>query len=249
MAVNDQYILVNQEKEINTSTYKKFLDFIEQIINGKPLQYITNHQEFMGYDFFVNESVLIPQPDTEIVVKNCMDICLNLLSTNKRIKLLDLCTGSGAIAISLDKRLNKYDNIEVYASDISGDALKIAKYNNKKLSANVKFSLSDMFKDLEKQYDIIVSNPPYIATNIISSLPNDVQSEPHIALDGGKDGLKFYRIIAEEGINYLTSGGYLCMEIGYDQAEKVKKILEPSYRNIRIEKDFESNDRCIIATL
>ena len=245
---NNQYILVHQEEEIDELSCKRFGEYIDEIVNGKPLQYITNSQEFMGYDFFVNESVLIPQPDTEIIVQACINICSDLLITKKKIRILDLCTGSGAIAISLDKILNKDNNIDIYASDISQAALEVARFNNEKLLANVKFIQSDMFDNIKDKYDIIISNPPYIATNIINSLPKDVQSEPHLALDGGVNGLKFYQIIEKEGISHLDVGGYLCLEIGYDQAKEVKEIFDKNYEKIRVIKDLGNNDRCIIAT-
>lgn len=243
---NNQYILINQNEELNKEICKEFISNIYEVIEGKPLQYITNNQSFMGYDFFVNKDVLIPQPDTEIVVQKCIEICNNT-SNDKKVKILDLCTGSGAIAISIDKILNKEDNIEVYASDISKRALDVAKKNQETLGSNVNFIHSDMFKDINGKFNIIVSNPPYIKTNIIKTLPKEVQEEPHLALDGGDDGLKFYKIIGEQAKNYLSDEGYLCIEIGYDQAESIKEILEEKYENIEIIKDFAGNDRCIIA--
>lgn len=242
----NQYILINQDEILNDKICNEFNKNIDEIIQGKPLQYITNNQAFMGYDFFVNESVLIPQPDTEIVVQKCIEIYNNLASNNK-VKILDLCTGSGAIAISVDKILNKEDNIEVYASDISMEALKVANKNQKILNSKVNFIQSNMFENIEGKFDIIVSNPPYIKTSVIEHLPKDVQEEPHLALDGGEDGLKFYRTIEQESIKYLRDKGYLCMEIGYDQAISVKEILEEKYENIEVIKDFSGNDRCIVA--
>lgn len=250
LGVNSQYILINQNIEINSEVVRQFYCYVELIIEGKPLQYITNHQEFMGYDFFVNEYVLIPQPDTEIVVRKCIEICNKLLLNNKcKIKILDLCTGSGAIAISIDKILNKDDNVEVYASDISAEALEIAEKNKKILSSSVKFIQSDMFKNIDEKFDIIISNPPYIKTDVIKTLTKDVQSEPNIALDGGPDGLTFYKIIEKESVKYLNNNGYLVMEIGFDQADEVKEILKTTYENIEIYKDLADNDRCIIAKM
>ena len=245
---DNQYILAHQEENINELKSQEFLEYIDQVISGKPVQYITNNQEFLGYDFFVNENVLIPQPDTEIVVQSCIKMCLRLLEDNGTINILDLCTGSGAIAISLDKILNRDDNVKVFASDISKSALEVARINHKNLNSCVQFIESDMFKNISDRYDVIISNPPYISTDIIKNLPIDVQEEPKIALDGGIDGLDFYRIIEKEGVKHLNKGGYLCLEIGFDQAETVKKIFENNYKILNVIKDFENNDRCIIVT-
>ena len=182
----------------------------------------------------------------------------NIYAKVRKVKIWDLCTGSGAIAISLEKYLNleKYlenSNIEIYASDISEKALKIAEKNAKIINqdTNIKFVLSDMFKNIpQKDFDIIVSNPPYIETDTITTLSKEVQNEPLIALDGGNDGLEFYRIIASNGYKYLKNNGTILMEIGYNQKEKVTNIFKESgkYKSIECIKDLSNNDRVIIAT-
>ena len=189
-------------------------------MQGTPLQYITNHQEFMGYDFFVDENVLIPQPDTEILVEEV----LKLAQAKKNCTILDMCTGSGCIGISLAKRLQK--DVQITLVDISNKALKVAEKNAINNKVNVQLIQSDMFNNIDtsKKYDIIVSNPPYIETDEILNLNKQVQNEPHLALDGGKDGLDFYRIFANEAYKYLNKGGYLCLEIGYNQKEKVIQL-------------------------
>ena len=244
--VNETYLVINMENELPIEQENILKSYINKIIHGTPLQYITGKQEFMGIEFEVNENVLIPQPDTEILVEETLKIIKNM--AKKDIKILDLCTGSGAIAISI----SKLQNIKVTASDISNKALEIAKKNNIKNSANVEFVESDLFKNLkEDKYDVIVSNPPYIKREVIKKLNKDVQKEPIIALDGGYDGLDFYRKIINESEKYLKFNGYLCFEIGYDQKEDVIGIIKNKerYINTYSKKDLYGNDRIIITKL
>ena len=248
--MNKTEILINEDKLIEEEKEKIFLSYIKEIVGGKPVQYITNKQEFMGMMFYVDENVLIPQPDTEILVERTINTVENILKNRKGnlpIKILDLCTGSGAIAISISKHIEKSKNdIEIYASDISNEALDIAKKNEISNCSNSKivFINSDMFANLSGKFDIIVSNPPYIETEVIYNLSKEVQAEPHIALDGGKDGLRFYRIIAEESKKYLKPNGYLLLEIGYNQKESVSNIFK-NYGEVICIKDLEGNDRVI----
>lgn len=247
LGVEKQYLVIHLADELNAEDYIKFKENINKLINGKPLQYITNNQEFMGLNFFVNENVLIPQPDTEIIVEETLKKCKELLLKNGKIKILDLCTGSGAIAVSLSIFLG--DEAEVFASDISTKALEVAKYNNGKNNTNVRFIESNLFKNIQEQkFNIIVSNPPYIRSNVINNLPKQVQNEPHLALDGGEDGLKFYKKIIEQACNYIENG-YLILEIGYDQKEDVENLLKENknYSEIKTIQDLSGNDRCVIA--
>ena len=244
---NKQYLVIHMDEEIEDAYYKKFSNYIEQIVDGKPLQYITNKQEFMGMEFYVDENVLIPQPDTEILVENVLEICSQI--KKEEIKILDLCTGSGAIAISINKILNE-NNIKntVLASDISDKTINIAMTNNKKNNANVKFEISDLFEEIkEKDFDIIVSNPPYIKNTIIPNLSKQVKCEPLLALSGGEDGLDFYRKIIDRAYLYIKNNGYLCLEIGYDQKKDVLNIFKEyeNYKDIKVIKDLSNNDRCI----
>ena len=237
-----QYIIVYDNKEIDKQQQWQYFVNIEKLTKGIPLQHITHRQEFMKMDFFVDENLLIPRPDTEILVEEVIKIAQKYNSP----RILDLCTGSGAIAISLKKFV---PNADITAVDISEKALEIAQKNAEKLEAKINFVKSNLFDKLDnKKFDIIVSNPPYIRKDEIKKLSEEVQKEPKIALDGGEDGLDFYRIIAEQAINYLKTGSFLCFEIGYNQKNDVIKIIEDeqNYKNTYCKKDLYGNDRIII---
>ena len=237
-----QYIIVYDNKEIDKQQQWQYFVNIEKLTKGIPLQHITHRQEFMKMDFFVDENVLIPRSDTEILVEEVIKIAQKYNSP----RILDLCTGSGAIAISLKKFV---PNADITAVDISEKALEIAQKNAEKLEAKINFVKSNLFDKLDnKKFDIIVSNPPYIRKDEIKKLSEEVQKEPKIALDGGEDGLDFYRIIAEQAINYLQTGSFLCFEIGYNQKNDVIKIIEDeqNYKNTYCKKDLYGNDRIII---
>lgn len=244
---NKEYLIIHSEDEINTINTKKYLIGIDCLKKSMPIQYITNTQEFMGFKFYVDENVLIPQPDTEILVEEVLDIIKIIKDKKKeKIQILDLCTGSGAIGISLSK--NFANDVIVTCSDISKEALKIVELNSTKNSVNIKIVQSDIFKNIQNKFDIIVCNPPYIESDIIKTLPKEVQNEPVLALNGGKDGLDFYRIIIKEAKNHLNKDGYLALEIGFNQKEKVKKLLKDNnYQNIYSKKDLGGNDRIIIS--
>ncbi|MBR2240380.1 MAG: peptide chain release factor N(5)-glutamine methyltransferase, partial [Clostridia bacterium] len=213
-------LVINHTMEIPEDKIIEFHNGLEKIKDNTPIQYITNHQEFMKLDFYVDENVLIPQPDTEILVEEVLKYVNQIDKTkSSKIKILDLCTGSGAIAVSLAKYI---DNCEITATDISNKAIQIAKLNAEKnlVHTKINFIESNMFENLPKtQYDIIVSNPPYIETETILSLSPEVQKEPLLALDGGCDGLKFYKIILKNYNDYLVQNGKVFLEIGYNQKE------------------------------
>lgn len=240
-----QYLIIYDNETLTKNQEDKFFEGISKLSKGVPIEHITHNKEFMKLNFFVDENVLIPRQDTEVLVEEVIKIAQKI----KARKILDLCTGSGAIAISLAKYL---PNTEITALDISYKALEVAKLNAKtnKVGNQITFIESNLFENLPKEkYDIIVSNPPYIKQDIIKELDKEVQKEPHIALDGGKDGLDFYRKIIDSGYEYLKYGGYLCLEIGYDQKEEVMNLLDDNgqYINKICIKDLYDNDRVIIA--
>lgn len=242
-----QYVIVNDMEELNEKEERKYFDAILKIRKGIPLEHITHQKEFMKLNFFVDENVLIPRQDTEILVEEVIKIAQK---TNAK-KILDLCTGSGAIAVSLAKYLPQS---EITAIDISNEALKIAKKNaiNNQVENQITFISSDMFTNLnDEKFDIIVSNPPYIKRNVIESLDEEVKREPYIALDGGEDGLYFYKKIIRESYQYLKYRGYLCLEIGFDQKIDVIELIEneEKFENTYSKKDLYDNDRIIVTRI
>ena len=242
LSVQKEFLIIHDLQNLNKNQETKYKEFLVRLADNEPLQYIINRQEFMKLNFFVDNNVLIPQPDTEILVEKIIEISK---STNKKLKILDLCTGSGAIAISLAKNII---NSEIYASDISKEALNIAKLNVKKNEVQINLIESDLFENIhEYDFDIIVSNPPYIKSEIIDLLDEEVKKEPVLALDGGNDGLDFYRIIAIKAKDYLKENGILALEIGYDQKDQINEILKyEGYKQIENIKDLANNDRVII---
>jgi len=242
-----QYVIVNDKEELDNIKEKQYLEEIKILKKGVPIEHITHQKEFMKLSFFVDKNVLIPRQDTEILVEEV----INIAKKNNAKKILDLCTGSGAIAVSLAKYLPQ---AEITAIDISNEALKIAKKNaiSNNVENQITFISSDMFTNLnEEKFDIIVSNPPYIKTNVIKNLDIQVQNEPYIALDGGKDGLDFYKKIINESYQYLKYNGYLCLEIGFDQKIDVIELIEntESFTGTYSKKDLFDNDRIIVTRL
>lgn len=244
----DRSLTENENETVADADTQEKIERYRELIKKRemriPLQQLTGVQEFMGLEFYVNEHVLIPRQDTETLV----ELVLNE-HKEKKISLLDVCTGSGCIAISLAK-LGGY--ADVTALDLSEEALKVAKSNSERLlDQPVTFIKSDMFSSLEpgKQYDVIVSNPPYIPSQVIEGLEPEVKDhEPRMALDGEPDGLKFYRILAEEGRKYLKNGGDIYMEIGWDQAKDVTEIFETmGFKGLKTVRDMTGNDRVVCA--
>lgn len=215
-------------------------EYVEKRLGHMPIQYILNKAYFCGLPLYVNENVLIPRFDTEVLVEEV----LALSKKDKSKRILDMCTGSGAIAIAL-KKLGGFDKVD--ALDISDKALEVAKRNAKELDLDINFLKSDMFSSLtsEIKYDIIVSNPPYIQSDVVDTLENEVKDfEPRLALDGDADGMKFYKIIAENYEDYLADNGVLALEIGYDEADDIRALFEG--KNVVIKKDLANLDRVAI---
>ena len=239
----ESYIIANANTQLTKMQENELINCINKITEGYPLQYITNQQYFMRLSFYVDENVLIPQPDTEILVETVIKNITELGIKNKfdlgNMKVLDLCTGSGAIAISIKKYLPE---VQVFASDISKNALKIAQKNANNNKVKINFIKSNMFENISETFDVITSNPPYIKTEEIRKLSKQVQNEPKLALDGGKDGLDFYKIIAKEGPKHLNKNGVILMEIGYDQGQAVTNL----FKNSKCIKDYAGNSRVVV---
>lgn len=246
--------------------YQKFLDCVRQRCTHKPVQYITGSWCFMGLDFFVNEHVLIPRFDTEVLVEEAlkrgtMEMQRSLDGVKHQFtdmyKILDMCTGSGCIAISLAHFWKEWTGAmaecQVTAVDISAQALAVARKNASAHHLDIRLMQSDLFHNLEEteRFDMIVSNPPYIKSEEILNLMPEVQNfEPMMALDGAEDGLKFYKIITRMASQYLNVGGWLLYEIGYDQGEAVSKLMQESgFKNIEIIKDLAGLDRVVAGKL
>ena len=242
-----EYILVHDDKQLTLRQNVDYFKLIKKLIEGVPLQHITHQQEFMKLMFYVDENVLIPRPDTEILVEEVIKLAKSINAK----KILDLCTGSGAIAVSLAKYI---EGSQITATDISRKALSIAKLNatNNDVEDRITFVSSDLFQNIsEEKYDIIVSNPPYIKRKVIKTLDEEVKREPIIALDGGNDGLDFYKKIIGNAYQYLKYKGYLCLEIGYDQKDEVIDLInkEEKYIDTYSKKDLFDNDRIVITKL
>ena len=241
-------LLVHGSRTITAEENEKYRQAVERRKCRVPLQYITGEQEFMGLTFKVNKSVLVPRPDTEILVEEVMR------NLHDGMRILDMCTGSGCILLSLMHYSNDCTGLGV---DISAEALQTAKMNAESIlrispdseESSVTFLQSDLFGGVEAEdrFDIIVSNPPYIRTEIIDTLMPEVRDyEPVLALDGKEDGLFFYRRIIAQAGAYLYGGGMLFLEIGYDQGEDVGRLMEAEgYLQVEIFKDYAGNDRVV----
>lgn len=253
-------LLVHGEREVEDSRKNLYFQCIEKRAERVPLQHITGIQNFMGLDFQVNSHVLIPRQDTEILVEEV----LRELTDGSTI--LDMCTGSGCILISLLKYSNWCHGVGV---DISSEALAVAVHNagvlleakgisaaecmaeNRTSQCTYSFIESDLFEKVKGRFDIIVSNPPYIRTDVIETLMPEVKDhEPRQALDGTADGLYFYRRISEESVKYLNAGGMLYFEIGFDQAHDVEMLMRAAgYTDVRSVKDYAGHDRVVCGRL
>ena len=239
--VNRVSYILNKNQEVSEKDAEKFLSVIKKREERIPLQHITGEQEFMGYSFWVNEHVLIPRQDTEILVEQVARV-----AEGKRV--LDMCTGSGCILLSLAKLCNLQSALGV---DLSKEALEVANRNRERLQCDAEFIQSDLFEQVTGSFDVIVSNPPYIETEVITGLMEEVREhEPYMALDGGQDGLIFYRRIVSEAGKYLSENGYLCFEIGYNQGLEVKKLMEEAgFVECQVIKDLAGLNRVVMGHL
>ena len=229
---------VNPEKELSKEEEEKYCQYIDTREKHIPLQHITGVQEFMGFLFRVNEHVLVPRQDTEVLVEHVLEV----LEAN--MDVLDMCTGSGCILLSLLKLKSQLNGTGV---DISEKALEVANENAKQLGVHAQLIQSDLFSDVEGTFNVIVSNPPYIRTAVIEELKEEVKfHDPYIALDGKEDGLYFYRQIIQEAPKYLKEHGWLFFEIGHDQGKDVSSLMKDAgFRNVTVKKDLAGLDRVV----
>ena len=236
IAMNINYNDLIKYTECSEGEFNIYKTYIERRCSGEPYAYISGVKEFMKLNFIVNKNVLIPREDTEILVLEAIKRCPN--------KVLDMCTGSGCIAISLAKYIQ---NLEVDAVDISSPALTVAKKNAKLNEVDVKFIKSDLFENVADKYDMIVSNPPYIRKDDLKALQKEVKKEPKKALDGGESGLVFYDKILQEAKKHLNPNGVILFEIGYDQAKDITDLAKKyNYKKVKKVKDLSGNDRVLI---
>ena len=233
-------LLAHPEREVSEEERAKFLTLIERREKREPLQYITKEQEFMGLTFETSVNTLIPRQDTECLVEEAMK------NLHDGMAILDVCCGTGCILLSLLHYSNDCTGVGV---DIDANAVSLAKKNAKNLGIDATFAVSDLFEAVEGTFDLITSNPPYIPTKVIETLDPEVKDyEPVAALDGGEDGLTFYRLIAAKAKQFLKRGGMIFFEIGYDQGEDVSEIMkENGYRHIEVKKDLAGLDRIVSA--
>ncbi len=262
MHVPTSRLILEYQHVVHDEQCDAYFELLDRRCAGEPLQYITGVQEFMGLPFKVNPSVLIPRQDTEILVENAVSVMnenkLNgeelPLKTRRYWDILDLCTGSGAIGVSVARLADKV-GLKLTCSDISEDALAVARENAQKNEVTAEFVQGDLFAPFRKRFrrrrfDIIFSNPPYIRSAVIPSLQREInEHEPILALDGGEDGMSFYRRIVAEAPDFLKKDGVLMMEIGFDQLEEVTALMEETHRYDHIQglRDLAGLDRVVFA--
>lgn len=240
--IDHTYYYVHMDEDLTVEQTKEYESLVKKRAERIPLQYITGEQEFMGFTFHVNSSVLVPRQDTETLVEEAIKVI------RPGMKVLDMCTGSGCILISIMKNV---PDIEGLGCDISKQALIVAKENAKLNEVSANFERSDLFENVMETYDVIVSNPPYIPTEeILTLMPEVSQFEPMQALDGREDGLYFYRKIVKECRNYLKPNGMILFEIGHDQGKAVSEMLTyVGFKEVSVVKDLAKNDRVVIGKL
>ena len=242
-------LILRMAEEVTEKQAQRLHAYVTERMTHKPCQYILGTQEFMGYEFATAEEVLIPRPETELLVEEACRIAENWKDTpdGRKRRVLDLCCGSGCIGISFSKLRHGRDLVEL--ADISDAAIALTKKNRERLQADCAVIQTDLFMQIEGKYDMIVSNPPYIRTDEIPKLMAEVRDfEPHLALDGKADGLYFYDKIIRQAREYLYEDGYILFEIGQDQLDAVRGLLvENGYTDIKGIKDYAGLDRIVTA--
>jgi release factor glutamine methyltransferase len=240
-----EFIILNSNYNVSEKEYWYFKEMVNQRLRGKPIAYITGKKFFWKDEFIINEKVLIPRPDTEIIVEQVLKIFKN----KTKINFLDIGIGSGCILLSI---LKERKDFRATGIDISNHALKVCKINAYKLGVKnrIKLFKSDIDKFNKEKYDLIISNPPYIKNLDLTYLEKDIAKfEPKIALDGGLDGISEIRKLIKKSSELIKNNGKLIIEIGYDQKDEVKQLLRKnSFYVNSVEKDLANNDRCIIST-
>ena len=225
-------------EQIDKKRASRVRKLVKRIKTGETLAYVLGQAWFYDLAFFVNENVLVPRADTEVLIE-----AVRAHATKDSKQVLDLCTGSGCVAVTLAKF-----GFSVVASDISEEALKVARRNAGRHSAEVRFVKSNVFQRIKGRFDVIVSNPPYIPTHDIGQEDPAILQEPRLALDGGVDGLEYYRVIAREGREFLLKGGFVAVEIGYDQGEKVSQLFrDNAWFDVKVIKDIAGRGRVVVA--
>ncbi len=239
LKVDRNYLFMHGPETVEDVRCEQYRQWVKKRSTHYPMQYIIGEQPFMDFTFYVDENVLIPRQDTEILVEEAVKYL------SQDMQVLDLCCGSGCIGLSLGRLTGAH----VTLADVSEGAIAVTKRNAQKLGLQVKIILSDLFEKIEQKYDMIVSNPPYIRSDVIPSLMEEVREyEPMLALDGREDGLYFYRRIVDEARKFLNEDGYLLFEIGYDQGDDLREILVGAgYSEIQVLKDLAGLDRVVTA--
>ena len=238
-----KYIILNYNKKIKKEDLKYFDFLIQERVKKKPIAYLTKKKDFWKYEFLIDKNVLIPRPDTEVLVEQILELTKNKAS----MRILEIGVGSGCIILSILKEKKKFFGTGI---DISTKSLKISEINSLKLGVNRRLKLfkSNIDNFNTGKYDLIISNPPYIKKNFLKCLEKDISFEPKEALDGGIDGLSETRKIIIKSSELIKKKGYLFLEIGFDQKNKVKKILENNGFYIKkVIKDLSNHDRCIVS--
>jgi release factor glutamine methyltransferase len=236
--------------EITPEAYQTFWSYIEEHATGRPFQYITGQESFYGRDFLVNEHVLIPRPETEELIEEVKNRVARLFEEHKTLKIADIGTGSGAIALTVKKEIS---NAEVTATDISAEALVVAKKNAERLEAKVEFKQGDLIAPIaDQKWDIILSNPPYIGSHEAESLSDTViDYEPHLALFAAEDGLQLYRKMTEQLPEIMNAPSFIGFEIGYAQGPAVQKMLQNAFplADVEIVQDINQKNRFVFCTI
>lgn len=235
------YLIAHDDEKLNKLIEDRYFNILEKRREGYPLQYILACEDFYGRRFDVLEDVLIPRQDTELSI----DVLLDIIKNNKINNMLEIGCGTGIVSITIDLE----SDIDVTGLDISHQAIKNTTINKNKFNSNIKIIESDLFDKVNDKFDIIYSNPPYIKTKEIENLQVEVREyEPRLALDGGEDGLIFYRKIVKESKDYLKENGFLVLEIGYDEGNEVLELMKDKF-DVKIYKDLNNFDRVVVGRL